>query len=177
MGRLSKHQISRKNAAKKGGRGRIKQQTPPMSPQHIKTPSKPKTTASRHRTIAASAEQALHIAALANIKNLAQYNSDSLIVDSRTSTSTGHRSTIARRGSTFSSTVGSDVGGDNASIKEGLVEEEKDFEDIEELELILSPEILTQLEEDRKNAIYRWPIVSSLQVKREIIKINIILNY
>lgn len=70
MSRLSKAQISRQNAAKKGGRGRKKQavQEPPQAQVPIETPPRPRTIALRHKSKAAAAERALHTAALIRIQ-------------------------------------------------------------------------------------------------------------
>lgn len=183
MGRLSKQQISRKNAAKQGGRGKKKNQIPvSISPLPFKTATKPRTTAWRERTKAASAEQALHLAALANIRDPTLDSSYSPIIGSRPST--GHRSTTVAIGSTTSSTLGLSVGGNDSSINQepevgaGEVEQEEEEDDenymnIEQLELISSPENSTpstQIDDDIKNGVNRWPRVGSYRIKKMILQ-------
>lgn len=199
MGRLSKAQITRREACRQGGRGRKKLRIS-ESPLPINTPKRPKTTAWRYKQKAAVAEHALHTAALAKIKaSISSRPSTGYmsLVDSRPatpdngfgsqprniamnsvcSTSIEYGSIVAMCESVANSPDISiselDSGGsvDNAA-RQLRTENREDFEDIDEIELILDPLLPTGSIEHGEftNAVKSWPRVHSLELKREILE-------
>lgn len=198
MGRLSKAQIIRREACKKGGRGK---KIPKILKSPIITPIKPKTTAWRHKKRAAISEQALHDAALNKIMHsaidtgglkepsgllISEVSSEPVIwarsvVGSTGHSSTGRESIAATAGSilnTTSDSVGSEIDHGNRSEEEDeaaiqlRLENGEDFEDIDEMESILDPLLPVEAvtEQEFGDAVQTWPRGGSPIIRRKILE-------
>lgn len=181
MGRLSRTQVNRREARKKGGRGRKSLKTP-QSPV-IQTPIRPRTTAWRQRNKATTAEKALHEAALIRIQLMRESTSHLSIIGSRPSTAENMSSMITGPASAdnamegigenvFSLSGCESVGTGGGSDRSRADEEDREngFEDID-----LPPTQSTQYSgnessEEYYKAIKCWPRVKPSELRRQILE-------
>lgn len=193
MGRLSNAQIKYRNAGRKGGRGNRR-----VSPIPIKAPQQSKTTACWYKRHAALAEQALHLAALANIRlsaletqSTATSNNDYLS-SSSSQYSTKNNSIATAMGSAANSSDSTTrnmagrvdcrrnsdaaarqfISEDTQAIID-TAEDFEDFEDWDEMELGVEP-IVTGIEEgpvtEFQYAVQHWPRAGTRILKKRILE-------
>lgn len=200
MGRLSNTQTKYRNAGKRGGRGNKR-----VSPTPINTPQRSRTTAWRYKRQAALAEQALHLAALANIGLPAlgtqstpasdndylsftsgQYSTqNNSIATAMGSASNRSDSTTRNKDGVVGCRRNSDAAARQLILEDtqaifDTAEDFEDFEDCDEMELEVEP-LATGAEEgpdtEFQHAVQHWPRAGTIIMKKRILEKGKFLYY